>query len=155
MIEFWNVEADPIASKPSVPRIERLARTLALALNHLIDNRFVQSDLAIAAAEQQVTIAVDADAKWQLIETSEFQNDAGRVTTWGHDKVVFQLLALAVIEKVDTRVDSLKIDLGVVGNASDPTPRVITDEIVTQAVRFAGAADLHSGTGRAQLHPNT
>ena len=28
MIEFWNVEADPIASRQSVPRIERLAKKM-------------------------------------------------------------------------------------------------------------------------------
>ena len=96
-------------------------------------------------------MAVDAHAEWQLIETGEFQNDAGGISARRNHEIVFQLLTLAVIQKVHAGVYPLKIDVGVVGNANDPAARVITDEVAALAIHFSGPAHPHGQAGRATL----
>ena len=126
-----------------------------MLIDQLVDNRFVQPDLTFIVAEQQVTIAVEAHTEWQFIETGEFQNDAGGIAARSNYKIVFQSLPVAVIQKIHTRVDSLKVDFGVVGNANDPAVRIAADEIIALAIDFFSAVDFHRGIGGEQFHANT
>ena len=115
----------------------------------------MQPDLTFIMAEQQVTIAVEAHTEWQFIETGEFQSDAGGIGARSNYKIVFQSLPVAVIQKIHTRVDSLKVDFGVVGNANDPAVRIAADEIIALAIHFFSAVDFHRGIGGEQFHANT
>ena len=56
--------------------------------------------------------------------------DYARIGSGRHHKIVFKLAPVAVINKVDARVDVSIFDLGIRGNVGPPLLRIIPNEVV-------------------------
>src|SRR5712691_4139037 len=76
------------------------------------------------------------------------------VSAWRHDKVIFQLLLVAVIDHFNSWIDILDLDFGEKRDCSSPLGWIITDEIIHFASEFIHSEHLSLPPGSKELQPN-
>src|ERR1700730_13426361 len=80
------------------------------------------------------------------------KRDPMRVRTWSHDEVVLQLSLVAVVNQVNTRINSYVLHLPVSRNIRPPLRGIVTDEVVTRASEFIHAGHLGRWVSIAESH---
>jgi len=89
---------------------------LPLSADLLIDHWLAQAHRLSGSSHQDVAFA----SKFQLLRVSQAYADLPRVRSGRHHKVVFELLPVAVINEVNSRIHALVIDFCIIGDAGSP-----------------------------------
>jgi hypothetical protein len=88
---------------------------------------------AAAGLEEQVALRVEAQALGAL----QAQVNGGGIGARGDDEVVFELLlAVAVVDGVDARIEVVGRHLGILGDVGLPGGEVLAGEVVAAAGQF-------------------
>lgn len=93
----------------------------------LIDVRRAEADIAVAGGEDEIArIEVSAGSL-------EAQCDLIGIGAGSDVEVVFELLLIAVIDEINTRIDALVFNARVLWNAGAPFRWLVSDEVIALA----------------------
>src|SRR5208282_2662912 len=84
---------------------------------------------------------------------AKIERDAARVRARRHDKVIFQLPLVAVVNQVNGGINSLVLHLRVGWHVRSPLPRIVAEEVVALAGQFIQTSNLGCRIGPAESHP--
>ena len=96
VIVFAENELDPVAAQLVVPRDR-----LSLAIDGLIDDGFAECERR-TAGEREPQCAISGQFR---VSAGKFQRDLTGVGAWRNNEIVFELLSIAVILEIDTRIN--------------------------------------------------
>src|SRR5579872_2964257 len=98
----------------------------ALTVGFLIDDGTLKMQLAAADLENQIALRIHLG----LVCAFDFELNVSRVDSRRHGKVVFQLLVVAVVDQIDSRINVLEANLSVSWNVSVPLRRVVSEKVI-------------------------
>lgn len=88
-----------------------------------------------------------------VLRALERQLDDVRVGTGSNDEVVFELLLIAVVDEVHSRIDVLVFDFPVAWNLSVPVSAIAADDVVALSGQFVVLRNARRWVAANQLHP--
>ena len=126
-----------------VPDNHRLSSAIG---RFLVSERPVQRDLTACDARHQVTLRVDS----QVVDALKCQPDDARVGPGRNDEITFELALGAVINQVDSGINSQLRDFAVIWNAAEPVGRIFAEKVIALARQLVHTH--HAGRGIAANH---
>src|SRR5262249_53880383 len=118
------------------------------AVHFLVDEGLVFADVAPGGVQHQVATGV----KVHRVGAREGKGDGTRVRARGYDEVVLQLLLVAVVDEVYSRIDLLVLDLGVGRHVRMPLGAVLAAQVVYLTGQFLPADHVRRGIAADDLH---
>src|SRR5262249_42467050 len=112
----------------------------------LVDTRLLLHDRLAGGLDGQITIGRDRDA----IGTRELEPDGARISARSYHEIVFELVLVAVVHRVDSRVHGAIPDSRIVRNTGVPL-FPLADEVVRGGGHTAFRHDRWSRIGGSQL----
>ena len=103
-----------------------------MAAGLLINDGRLQADVSVAGLEDEIA----ADIHSNVPGAFERHLDRIRVGAWSDDEVVFELLLIAVVDEVHSRIDVLVPDVPVSWHLSVPVSAIAADDVIALPGQF-------------------